>query len=393
MNFYTSHEIHMLTDERLLNDIAYYSGHEYEGIREQILTRLAIKYKLMDWHADPAQKNSIESAQNNEVKLLKIIAQQKWVREDEAALLTGLSKVMVSRTAVRLAKAEEIYRDKKPAGFFLRLKKAGSDRVASNSGKRVKIPNSWRHHCLSIQSLDYLFTKLSCDSYSTEAQIRARLGVSSGARGKIADGVLVKTNKKVFLETEWSNKGGDALHMQARTLATLAKYGDECIVCYPCRPNNFKGEFINHERNNTKAIRQAWGDAPAPNIRFLRCLFDDNVAYLHARPSAFELIDLPERQQSKPEALIDEVAGYQWKDDNGMSHLWLNGQIVRGDVEFREATEDMPAICLFEDDQIDDGMDDEFSQFEVKVKNAFILAHRENISVHKVIRKKFKSRQ
>jgi len=378
----------MLTDERLLNDIAYYSSHEYEDIREEILTRLVIKYKLMDWHADPSQKNSIESAKDNEIKLLNIIAQQKWVREDEAALLTGLSKVMVSRTAVRLAKAEEIYRDKKTGGFFLRLKKAGADRVGSNSGKRVKIPNIWRHHCLSIQVLAYLFKKLSADSYLTEAQIRTRLGVNSGENSKITDGVLAKANKKIYLETEWSNKGGDALHMQARTLAVLAKYGDECIICYPCRPDNFKGKFIKHEQNNTKAIRQAWGDAPAPNIRFLRCFFESQVEFLHARPSRFELIDLPERPKSKPEALIDEVAGYQWKDDNGMSHLWLNGQIVRGDIKFREATDDMPAICLFGDDKVEDENDDDFSQFQVKVKNAFIMAHRENISVHKAIRKK-----
>ena len=380
----------MLTDERLLNDIAYYSGHEYNGIREKILTELANKYKLIDWHADPAQKNSLDSAKGNEVRLLEIIAQQKWVREDEASLLSGLSKVMTSRTAVRLAKSEEIYRDKNPGGFFLRLKKAGADRIGSQSGKRVTIPNAWRHHCLAIQALAYLHIELSADSYSTEAQIVTRLGVSigkRGKRGKISDGFLVKANKKIFLEVEWSNKGGDAIHSQAHTLATLAKHGDECIVCYPCRPDDFKGDFINHERNNTKAIRQAWGDAPAPNIRFMRCTFDSSVAYQHARPSAFELIDLPERRK-KPEALIDEVSGYHWQDNNGMSYLYYQEEVVVEDVRFTEETDDELAMCDYDGEYFEAEMDADFSQFQVKIKNAIIMSLRENIPVYEVLARK-----
>jgi hypothetical protein len=251
----------------------------------------------------------------NEESILRTINEQRWIREDELALLTGMSLAMIRRTCERLARAKEIYRDKKPGGIFLRLKVAGAKKVDGRSGKGIEIPNSWQHDCLAIQALHYLkhaFKNPQGLTIETEAKLRRRQQT-----GKIADGTLQPRN--YYFEMEYSRKSGPAMSTQAQAIATEAKSGRGCIVAYPhppefCQCGN--GVPINHEHRQTVAIRQAWGDADAQNIRLLRCIFESRIDHRNGRAKRFQLIELPSLPSNAridPRRTVDELMGYRWK--------------------------------------------------------------------------------
>lgn len=339
------------------------------------------------------KQNSIALANANEEALLTIIKQQKWIREDEAALLLGKSKIMIARTATRLCKREEIYRDKRPAGFFLRLKTAGGRLVGGESGKNVEIPISWQHHCLSLQSLVFLNKEFACESFKTETQIRAALSVTS-KKGKIPDGKLFCKDGAICIEAEWSHKNGERrMQPQARNMIALAKDAKKVrsVVCYPYGDGCDVRVTRDHEKTNTTAIRKGWGDAPAPGIKFLRCFFDTRTAFLHCRISRFELIDLPERKaKNRPNKFefIHEVAGYHWKESqfglNNTYDLWCGAELVTSAVFMEsDAGNDSRRVrfiegCygLWEQDENED-MNDFMRMF----KNAIIRHYRDGLTM------------
>lgn len=247
----------------------------------------------------------------NELTILACINIQRWIRENEVALLTGLSPFTVGQVCRRLAKKGQIYRERKHgnAGHFLRLLEAGAKRVDGKSGKDIVIPASWPHHALAIQILYALSQQLGCD-YETEASIRQRQRT-----GKIPDGNLISVIHQYHFEQERGKKSGINLHNQVEKLIKLAKSGVKCIIAYPYPPE-ICGR--NHEYDHTRAIRALWGSRNAPNIIFVRCHFKSLVDYQNMNVSHIEIIGLP--------FMHDILSAKKYPphtNEQGLHHYWL----------------------------------------------------------------------
>jgi hypothetical protein len=255
----------------------------------------------------------------NELMILRVISDNGWVREHEVQLITGLSAHTVSAVCDRLAKANMIYRDNRVpvtaeakaeakteaktmevegtstqtkakrkngctpyhAGFFLRLKKRGADRIGGKTGKDINIPECWRHTMLALQTLHYLSQKLSV-SYETEHQIRM-----FGQKEKIPDGALLG-KKEYHFEMEFSRKSGENMHSQSRTINRKAIGQVRCIIAYP-----YPAEYCEHDHE--RSLRQSLGyfldnDKSREQIDFVRCHFASALDFDCVRPSAFEVI-------------------------------------------------------------------------------------------------------
>ena len=170
--------------------------------------------------------NGRDKAEINEEIILGIIHQQRWIREDELALLSGMSLAMARRTCIRLAGAGDIYRDKNSNGIFLRLKVGGAKKIGGSSGKNVEIPQTWQHDCVAIQALHFLknkFKHVFSSEIETEAQLRRRLQT-----GKIGDGTLQPKN--YYFEQDYGRRSGKDMRNQAREIALAANDGRGCIV-------------------------------------------------------------------------------------------------------------------------------------------------------------------
>lgn len=104
------------------------------------------------------KKSGQETGLENELEMLACIMANGWIREYELHLVTGMSKFTVWKISRRLAVQEQIFRSRPfgNAGYFLRLAPAGAKRINGKSGKCIKIPASWPHHSLAIQTLNYL---------------------------------------------------------------------------------------------------------------------------------------------------------------------------------------------------------------------------------------------
>lgn len=277
-----------------------------------------------------AGKNGQELGLENELTLLDCIKTEGWVREHEASLITGMSRYMVGKISRRLAEKGHIYRNQiknlsqirtekqKPncrerfegnAGFFLRLTAAGADRVDGKSGKDIKIPASWRHHAMAIQTLHFLAKNLGC-SFETEASTRHRV-----QSGRIPDGRLVSDRAKYYFEQEHTKKSGKYLGKQTENITQLAKDGAICHIAYPFPASICGG--VSHETRQTNSIRHKWGSSPAPCIKLVRCHFDSLLAYQNMRVSRFEVIELPAMvstaasKKNQP-GVTDQIMGFKW---------------------------------------------------------------------------------
>ncbi len=328
-----------------------------------------------------------ERAALNEENILEIINTQRWVREEELALLADMSLPMTRRTCIRLAKRDEIYRDKTPNGIFLRLKAAGAKRVGGTSGKGVTVPHTWQHDCVAIQGLDYLknaFKHTIVLTIESEAQVRRRQQA-----GKIGDGTLQPIN--YFYQMEYGHKTGKDMHTQAREVALQAKERRGCIIAYPYPPQ-FCGmrdhEHIDHEYRQTVALRQAWGDAAAPNIRLLRCIMESKLDFLKGRARGFELIELPPmpaKARIDPRRTVDEVMGYRWKHQDirvGLEHHILSTLINQSaevcTVDFTESrTEDKPHHADDDGDLYYAREDETFNEFVIRIQNLIVKMQKE----------------
>ena len=234
-----------------------------------------------------AEKNGQELGLINEENLLKCIKQEDWIREEEASLLTGLSQQMVGKVGRRLAAKDEIYRERVHgnAGYFLRLKVGGAERVDGKSGKDVIIPASWRHDSLAIQVLNALADEYGC-AFETETSIR-----HSQNAGKIPDGRLIDENRAFYFEQELSRKSGAAMQKQADEVFKQAQGGTTCLIAYPYPPEFCGG--VDHEYRQTSAIRNKWGSQRAQNIRLVRCHFDSRLDFMNMHVNRVEIIALP----------------------------------------------------------------------------------------------------
>lgn len=277
----------------------------------------------MEKKTDPADighaagKNGQELGIENEEALLKCIETQGWVRECEAALLTGMSPYSVGVVSRRLFGRGEIFRDRPRgnAGHFLRLTVEGASRIGGKSGgEDISIPASWRHDCLAIQTLHFLAGVYKCQ-FVTESAMQGQL-----RNGKMPDGELVKAGEQFYFEQEWSRKSGPQLRVQVKTVVSKAIKGDTCHLSYPHPPAIMcdKGDKIDHETRLTNAIRKQLGSGDASNIKLVRCHFDTKVALYNVRPSRFEIIDLPPLFDTpaarRPEPIIaQEGKKFDWK--------------------------------------------------------------------------------
>lgn len=238
------------------------------------------------------KQNGQELGLINELRLLDCIKAQAWVRETEAALICGMSPYMVGQVSRRLAVRGEIFRDRPfgNAGFFLRLKAAGADRVDGRSGKDVIVPQSWRHDALAVQVLGYLSGISGC-SFETEAAVRH--GVKTG---KIPDGnIVINDETRYPLEQEFSRKSGPNLRQQSIEIAKLAATGLECFVAYPYPASMCGG--VDHEFRQINSLRPYCSNSAAANIKLVRCHFASNLAFLNMQATRFEILELPEVNQ------------------------------------------------------------------------------------------------
>jgi hypothetical protein len=237
--------------------------------------------------------NKREQAKKNEFLLLEIINVQRWVREYELSLLSGLSIAMVRRTCMRLAEEGDIFRDRLPSGFFVRLTKNGAAKMPEGqSSYKFSLPKSWRHDCLAIQALVHLKQKLEAivnlpgfeASISTEAQIRLRQ-----QSGKIHDGLIELSG--CILEVEWAKKVGEPMRYQSQSICDFVDEGFDAVVAYPFTPN-LRGT-LNHERAVTNSLRSICGKGEMRNVKLLRCYFNSLLDMQHVRVSKFEEIPVP----------------------------------------------------------------------------------------------------
>lgn len=339
------------------------------------------------------QQDSKEVALINEKRLLTIIAEQSWVREAELALLSGMSTQMVARTCSRMANNKLIYRDKKPSGFFLRLRMGGANVIGEEkSGKGVRIPDCWRHHCLAIQCLSFL-REIFDQKIKTESSIRK--SKEFGHAGKIPDGRA----GDIHIEVEWAKKDGQALIRQSKEICRLASFGTPVVMAYPFRNDIYDKNGIqisgtttnkrNHERTQASAIRRCWGTELAPEIKFLRCIFKNELAYDHAKVERFELIDLPGGYIATkiiPAYLLGWKIGYQWIGND----LMFNKDVVEK-VEFYYDERYDVDVAIFRNDEYgnrdhySDVDQSEYFNFEVFFKNAILISKRENILIDDVL--------
>jgi len=253
-----------------------------------------LKGSIMGNTNSPAENGHAAGKQNgqelgllNELRLLDCIKTQGWVRETEAAVICGMSSYMVGQVGRRLATRGEIYRDRPHgnAGFFLRLKAAGADRVDGKSGKDVTIPHSWRHDALAVQVLGYLSGIHGC-SFETEAEIR-----HSCISGKIADGLLINNGESFPIEQEFSRKSGAHMRKQTLEIARLAATGKLCFISYPYPPEC--SNRVDHETRLINAFHAISGNVTYQNIKLVRCNFDTHLAFLNMQPSHFEIVAFP----------------------------------------------------------------------------------------------------
>lgn len=332
-----------------------------------------------------------EIALDNERLLLKIISIQRWVREDELALLSKMSLTMTRRTCERMADKNKnfIYREKKPAGYFVRLKAAGAALIGAKSGKNIKIPAKWRHDCLAIQVITYMQKHISDPLQIAKTENQLSSSFLSKAK-KIPDGLV----GKIHIEVEWAYKAGHTLINQSKAICHIAKMG-RVIIAYPFRDDkkDDNNKIIsgcdtderNHEARQTKAIRNILGKTHAPNIQFLRCYFKNSVAYNHARPYRFELIDLPGGNHQVQEIIaygLIDGGGYRWVDNN---LIYENETVAQLNFYCDDSTETEAAEFQEEQYSSEDIYSDDCYSFEVFMKNAILIGHRESLSVWEVI--------
>jgi len=282
-----------------------------------------------------ARKSGQETGLENELKMLSCIMAQKWVRENELQLITGMSKFTVGQVSRRLAERNQISRAREfgNAGYFLRLLPAGAERIGEKHGKKAIIPKSWRHDAMAIQTLHFLAGKHNA-KFETDANVRRHIKA-----GKFPDGRLIADGQVYYFEQERARKSGGNLRKQTEAIAMLADSGTVCFIGYPYPARVCGG--IDHETRLTNSLRHRWGSPGAPNIKLVRCHFDSLVACQNMQVSRFEIIDLPkmvntvDSRKDRP-GVTDQIKGFRW--------------LMTEHNQYNENNHHIDAILMFNDD-------------------------------------------
>lgn len=273
------------------------------------------------------EKNGQEIGLENELKMLTCIFAEGWIREHELHLLTGMSLYTVGQVSRRLAKKDEIYRQRAAgnAGYFLRLLEGGAKRINGKSGKDINIPASWAHHAMAIQTLHYLANHLEC-TFVTEASIRHQK-----KQGKQPDGYLYSKDCNYHFEQERSRKSGPLLRKQSEEISKLAAKGTICIVAYPFPAKLCGG--VDHETRLRNSLKQFCNRKSLENIQFIRCHFESLLSFEHAHISDFEIIHAPFLRNDNPttNSFIWEMTAQHKESEKRRIHAVL---IHEGDIEF-----------------------------------------------------------
>jgi len=235
-------------------------------------------------------ENTREKCYINQANLFQELEQQKLIREDEMALLLGLSKAEVSKAAKRLEQAKVLLRTRVSSGVWLRPK------LRYHQSGLPELPITWRHDCLAIQVVSKMANEFFLQG-QTEKQIRNRI-----IRGKIPDGVLIDDNKepRYRIETEWSRKSGNHQAKMITHAFEAAKLGIYTIFAFPAPMRN-----CNHHLRLREAIKRAINKGENPIsvnfFMFVRCNFQTLEQLDRARPFTIEVVDFETGEQCLPD--------------------------------------------------------------------------------------------
>ncbi len=348
-------------------------------------------------------------ALRNQMLLLSLIEKNGWLRETELILLSGKDRQMVTRTVLKLELLGQInrrwcnniqsrtvkvdaessennnqsknqksaqekpketsketdYAEQKILGAALLRKKALDKKIAFNKGhfyghfitltrggaKRLGVPHvqvdvpasTWRHTVGAIQSLHFLAHLLNQDEIITEKQI-LKSRTEKDTR-KVPDGQILPLD--CWFEFERAHKSGGTLNKQNDVVVRKAKEGTFVYLAYCYQANKIPDySFIpNHELALTNSLCWLMGK-PNHYVKFVRCLYKNELDYQRMRPLGFEVIDMPEMKledfnkkidmsvKSKKPLIIDQVDGWGWKPskdiviDFEIWHLYYAGQLL-----------------------------------------------------------------
>lgn len=183
------------------------------------------------------QSNKIIGIDNLE-ELLTEMKKQKQIREDELAMLLNWPLPKVSKYVLEGVKKGFLLRNKMDSGMgvWVRLKKQ-----SYNSPQPLILP-SWRHDCLSIYVLTEMLKLKNGANNHTGADLTIqteRQTLDHIKTGKICDGRLVNEKGEVIfvLETEWAEKGKEAMTKMIDYAIRYAKEGVYTIFAFPGSPS------------------------------------------------------------------------------------------------------------------------------------------------------------
>lgn len=312
----------------------------------------------------------------NELKILRIIRIQGWIREYELSILSGFGIDKVELICRRLASKGEVERFKQfgNCGVFVILTRSGANRVGGATGKKVVIPKSWKHDALAIQSLEYLSSNFKQrKNIVTEAMLKREFA----SEGKIPDGKL--DGESMFFEQEWSSKSGKVLEKQSRKIVEKANNGLLCVIAYPHPPEICDG--INHEERQIRSFLSLRRNDDA-EIMLMRCMFDNPYRYSMAKASDFhlfefkEILDATGRNETaiivskEPKTRDKEPAQYSWVDQPSQQDFMFESHLMRSgihvtSIKFRKGHgEELDSADISYVDELDSAEDSQAEYIE-----------------------------
>lgn len=222
-----------------------------------------------------------QALNNGKIICAEVERQNGLVREDELALLTGLSLQMTSRTVKAQVAKGLLLRTRVISGVWVRtIKRSGNTALP-------KIPHTWRHDCLAI----YVVCKLAEMHQSkgqTEKEIRARI-----TKGKIADGHLIDDQGEVthVIETEWAEKSWQQLKKMIKASIDLSVHGIYTIFAYP-----FPMPGVQHHIRLNNAMKKVFAMGEDPDAKnyfiYVSCYFPTLKSLDTVHPHSLDIVDI-----------------------------------------------------------------------------------------------------
>jgi len=222
-----------------------------------------------------------QALNNGKIICAEVERQNGLVREDELALLTGLSLQMTSRTVKAQVAKGLLLRTRVISGVWVRtIKRSGNTALP-------KIPHTWRHDCLAI----YVVCKLAEMhelKWQTEKEIRTRI-----TKGKIADGHLTNDQGEVthVIEAEWAEKSWQQLNKMIKAAIDLSVHGIFTIFAFP-----YPMPGVRHHIRLSNAMKKVFATGENPAARhffiYVSCYFPTLESLDTARPHSLDIVDI-----------------------------------------------------------------------------------------------------